>query len=53
MTHRLLGPNACLHKPPTVGPEHIKGSKERCLLGQNITMRIFEVIPFIKLQNDT
>ena len=33
--------------------KHIKGSKERCLLGENTNMRIFGVIPFIKLQNDT
>ena len=33
------------------GSKHTKGSKERCLLGQN-SMRIFGVIPFIKLQND-
>ena len=31
--------------------KHIKGSKERYLLGQNL--HIFEAIPCIKLQNDT
>ena len=31
--------------------KHIHGSKECCLLGQNI--RISAVIPFSKLQNDT
>ena len=34
--------------------KHIKGSKERYFLGQNTyNMRIFGVIPFIKLENDT
>ena len=34
-------------------PKYIKGSKERCLLGQNTICKIFGVIPFMKLQNDT
>ena len=33
--------------------KHVKGSKERYLLEQNTSMRIFGVILFIKLQNDT
>ena len=33
--------------------KHIKGSKERYLLGQKYNLKIFGVIPFIKLQNDT
>ena len=33
--------------------KHIKGSKERCLLGQNSTCKLSGVIPFMKLQNDT
>ena len=35
------------------GSKHIKGSKERYLVGQKHNLQIFEVIPFIKLQNDT
>ena len=31
---------------------HIKGSKERYLLGQAHNLQIFGVFPFIKLQND-
>ena len=33
--------------------KHIKGSKERYLLGQKHNIQIFGVIPFVKLQNDT
>ena len=33
--------------------KHIKGSKERYLLGQNTTCEFSGVIPFTKLQNDT
>ena len=33
--------------------KHIKGSKQRCLLGQRHNLQIFGAIPFIKLQNDT
>ena len=33
--------------------KHIKGSKERYLLGQNQTNKFSGVISFIKLQNDT
>ena len=29
--------------------KHIKGSRERCLLGQKHNLQIFEVILFIKL----
>ena len=32
--------------------KHIKGSKERYLLGQKHNLQIFGAIPFIKLQND-
>ena len=35
-----------------IGLKHIKGSKERYLLGQQHNLHIFGVIPFIKLQND-
>ena len=33
--------------------KHIKGSKERYLLGQKHGLQIFRVIPLVKLQNDT
>ena len=33
--------------------KHIKGSKERYLLGQKHNLQIFGVTPLIKLQNDT
>ena len=33
--------------------KHLKGSKERHLLGQKHNLHIFGVIPFVKLQNDT
>ena len=33
--------------------KHIKGSKERYLLGQKHTLQIFGKIPFVKLQNHT
>ena len=36
------------------GNKHIRGSGECCLLGENTTCEFFgEVIPFIKLQNNT
>ena len=37
----------------TVTLLHIKGSKERYLLGQKHNLQIFGVTPFVKLQNDT
>ena len=33
--------------------KHMKGSKERYLLGQKHNLQIFGVILFVKLQNDT
>ena len=33
--------------------KHMKGSKERYLLGQKHSLHIFGIIPFVKLQNDT
>ena len=33
--------------------KHMKGSTERCLLGQKRNLQIFTVIPLVKLQNDT
>ena len=36
-----------------IGSKHITGSKERSLFRAKHNMRIFGVIPFIELQNDT
>ena len=63
-THKLrfplLSPQSCRVTPlkPGVGQiicrsKDIKGSRERCLLGQNTTCQFSVVIPFIKPQNDT
>ena len=49
----IVVPSEC---SPLVGSgisKHIKGSKERYLLGQKHNMLILGVMPFIKLQNDT
>ena len=35
------------------GPKNIKDSKERYLLGQKHNLKIYGVIPIVRLQNDS
>ena len=43
----------CSRETYQIRPKHIKGWKERYLLGQKHNLLIFGVVLFIKLQNDT
>ena len=51
--HSWDGESVPLNKIVTPRSQHKKGPEERCLLRQKHNLRIFGVIPFMMLQNDT